>query len=147
MSFFHSLIVAFDFKCRPLKIPGISGVHKWLNLFTFEVTGRQFPSQIRILARYFPRFFLQTNRFKMARFLKKLTVKKGLSPGSLVHVGRRKVEKPSIRLIDYDRETLQEIDILDVQKSAEYKESDRVSWINIYGLHDAELIQTLCKSF
>jgi magnesium transporter len=44
----------------------------------------------------------------MARFFKKREETKGLSPGSLVFVGNKKVDNIRIRVIDYDGAQLKE---------------------------------------
>ena len=44
----------------------------------------------------------------MARFFKKREQIKGLSPGSLVFIGNKKVENVRIRVIDYDGTQLKE---------------------------------------
>ena len=83
----------------------------------------------------------------MARFLKKQEAKKGLPPGSLVHVGNRKIEHPRVRVIDYDRSNLDELELEDIGKSAGFKNTNTVSWINIDGVHDADIIQSLGDMF
>jgi len=45
----------------------------------------------------------------MARFLKKREESKGLATGSLVFIGDKKVENIRIRVIDYDKDTLNEM--------------------------------------
>ena len=44
----------------------------------------------------------------MPRFIKRISKKAGLSPGTLVHIGDHKTEKIKITLIDYDEVQLQE---------------------------------------
>ena len=41
----------------------------------------------------------------MLKFIKKTAQKPGLAPGTLVHVGERKVEKIRIRAIEFDEES------------------------------------------
>lgn len=38
----------------------------------------------------------------MPRLIKRISKKAGLPPGSLVHIGKRKVEKTRITIMDYD---------------------------------------------
>ena len=40
----------------------------------------------------------------MPKFIKKISKKVGLAPGTLVHIGEKKVENPRITVIDYDRD-------------------------------------------
>lgn len=79
----------------------------------------------------------------MARFFKKRVEAKGLAPGSLVFIGNQKIEKSSMKIIHYDKEHLEEIDIASVEEIPALKGAKSVSWLNIYGIHDTELIQRI----
>ena len=48
----------------------------------------------------------------MARFFKKREEIKGLSPGSLVFVGNKKVDNIRIRVIDYDGAQLKDVNFI-----------------------------------
>ncbi|APH39917.1 magnesium and cobalt transport protein CorA [Methanohalophilus halophilus] len=71
-----------------------------------------------------------------------------MGPGTLVHVGDKKVKEPILTLIEYNEEYLevhvnQDIDII---KNLEFAE-DRKIWINVDGLHQTELIESLGEVF
>lgn len=83
----------------------------------------------------------------MARFLKKKNGSIGQAPGSLVFIGSQKVEETKIRLIDYDKSFLQEMELHDIEESGKYKTTDTVTWLNLYGLHDIELIREIGRMF
>ena len=83
----------------------------------------------------------------MARFLKKKTESLGKAPGELIFVGEKKVDVPSIRMIDYNSSQLQEQDIETLQECMTCRDSDTVTWININGLHDLDLIRQVGESF
>ena len=83
----------------------------------------------------------------MARFFKKREQSKGLPPGSLVFIGKKKVEKIRIRIIDYDKNQLREDDPEDIKAAAEFKHTETVTWINIDGLHDTEVIRNAGSIF
>ena len=83
----------------------------------------------------------------MARFFKERVKNKGLSPGALVFIGRKKVDQPWLRLIDYDKNDLQERDLDDIHESKDLKNSETVSWINLYGLHETEIIKNVGEIF
>ena len=83
----------------------------------------------------------------MARFFKKREKNMGLAPGSLIFIGDQKVDKIHIRLIDYDKEKLKEEEIKDIKTGAEYKKTKTVTWINIDGLHDLNIMKELGESF
>ena len=44
----------------------------------------------------------------MSKFIKKISRKRGLPPGSLVHVGEKKTERARITIIDYDKTQFQD---------------------------------------
>ncbi|MBU1105365.1 MAG: magnesium/cobalt transporter CorA [Candidatus Riflebacteria bacterium] len=83
----------------------------------------------------------------MARFFKNREATIGQVPGELVFIGEQKVHETTIRVIDYDHETLTEQELKDVEDSIPYKEKDTVTWVNINGLHDLELIRQAGKGF
>ncbi len=83
----------------------------------------------------------------MARFIKDRSASKGQVPGSLILIGKQKMEQPVIQLMDIRSDTLEERELESVAEMAPYKESDSVSWINIWGIHDVQMIQTLGEQF
>jgi magnesium transporter len=58
----------------------------------------------------------------MTRFIKKVSKKIGLSPGALVHVGNKKVEKVGIRIIDYDEVQFQEKEAKTIEECFPFKD-------------------------
>lgn len=83
----------------------------------------------------------------MKKFINRLSKKKGLPPGTLVHVGEKKVEKARIRIIDYDSENFDEREVQSIEECFPYKDSSTVTWINIDGLHDVDLIEKIGQHF
>lgn len=83
----------------------------------------------------------------MARFLKKKNEVVGQVPGELVFIGEQKVTESTIRVIDYDQEKLSEQELRDIKEGLPYKETPTVTWININGLHETELIREIGKGF
>jgi magnesium transporter len=83
----------------------------------------------------------------MSRFSRKHKKKKGLTPGSLEFIGDRKVDTVSINLIDYDENNLTESTVKDLISLKPLKETPTVSWINMYGIHDANLLQKFGELF
>lgn len=78
-----------------------------------------------------------------ARFMKKRIANKGASPGTPIFIGNKKEESVRLRVIDYDGSNLTEDELKDIESSAKYQDTDTVTWINIDGLHDTELIQKI----
>jgi magnesium transporter len=83
----------------------------------------------------------------MRLFNKKGSKKAGLAPGTLVYVGERKIENVRIRLIDYDENRIEERELKSIDESLPYIEKESVTWINIDGLHDIDLISNIGKLF
>ncbi|MFB0555608.1 MAG: magnesium/cobalt transporter CorA [Phycisphaerae bacterium] len=81
------------------------------------------------------------------RTTKKRSSKAGLPPGTLVHVGEKKVESVRITFIDYDEQNFQEKQVTKIEECLKLKDTPTVSWINIDGIHDIELIEKLGKGF
>ena len=83
----------------------------------------------------------------MLRFMKKMSKKVGLPPGALVHVGDKKTEYVRIRVIDYDEENLEERELEKIEDCFSYKERSSITWINIDGLHEVDIIQRIGTHF
>ncbi len=82
-----------------------------------------------------------------SRLIKKTSIKRGLRPGSLIYIGEQKVEKVRIRVIDYDKTNLNEHEFDSIEETFPFKDNPNVSWINIDGLHDVEVLRKLGKNF
>lgn len=83
----------------------------------------------------------------MARFLNDRKAASGQIPGSLIHLGTKKLEKVRIRLLNYSIDDFVETEPNELDDCMPYIEKDKVSWINIDGLHDAGVIQKLGDLF
>jgi magnesium transporter len=83
----------------------------------------------------------------MAKRAKKRLKKAGLPPGTLVHVGEKKVEAVKISYLDYDEQNFQEKQVSNIEECFPFKTTPTVTWINIDGLHDVEIIEKLGKRF
>ena len=83
----------------------------------------------------------------MTHLLKKSSKKVGHSPGSLVHIGDRKVETIKITLMSYDADNLLEKQLPAVEDSFAYRDTPPVSWINVDGLHEIDVIEKIGMHF
>ena len=81
------------------------------------------------------------------RFIKRPPKKPGTAPGTLVPSLERPAEAPRIRWIGYDAEQLQEREIRHIEEILPLRESPAVSWINVDGLHDVALLETIGRHF
>jgi len=82
-----------------------------------------------------------------SRLVKQTSHKKGLQPGALIYIGEQKVEKVRIRVIDYDKDNLDEHEFESIEECFPFKDKSSISWINIDGLHDIEILRKLGAEF
>jgi len=84
----------------------------------------------------------------MPRLAKKAAKKKiGLPPGTLVHVGEKKIEKIRISIIDYDETQFEEKEAKTVEECFLFKDKPTITWINVDGLHEVNVIEQLGGHF
>jgi magnesium transporter len=73
--------------------------------------------------------------------------KTGMAPGSLVHVGEVKTKAPTISLFEWDAKTLSERTLPANELSSLTSATKGKLWVNVHGLHDAELVKQLGETF
>lgn len=83
----------------------------------------------------------------MARLIRKVSKKKGLPPGSPIHAGEKKEEKIKISIIDYDEKQYHEKVTERIEECFPFKDKSTVTWINIDGIHNTEIIEKMGKHF
>lgn len=64
-----------------------------------------------------------------------------------MHSGERKTEEIRISIIDYDASEVTERSMKDISECSPYKQMDTVTWINIDGLHDIKILETLGEQY
>lgn len=78
---------------------------------------------------------------------KKRSAKSGLPPGSPVHVGKVSDELIKISVLDYDQTFAAQKELTSVSECRSLLSSESITWINIDGLHDIEIISQLGTMF
>lgn len=73
--------------------------------------------------------------------------KKGLGPGSLIHVGKKKDTPVKVTAIVYDQNGNHEFDVKDISVCEGMTDSQSISWVNVDGIHDASVISAIGKQF
>lgn len=76
----------------------------------------------------------------MSRSLKSPSHKAGFPPGTIVHVGDVYQSETKIFLINYNLDGVEEPQLESLEQLLNYKNSDQITWVNIEGLSDADLI-------
>lgn len=71
------------------------------------------------------------------------SVKTGLPPGSLIHIGEKHAEKAKITLCRYGESLFEENEISDLKGVRPPREEETVTWLQIDGLHDVQLLEQM----
>ena len=79
--------------------------------------------------------------------IKRQSDKLGLSPGSYVFLGKQKQEKVEINLMVYNEETYNFKFSDTIEDALSQSKSNNVTWMNIYGLHETEILKKIEKHF
>ena len=83
----------------------------------------------------------------MQKHFKKRSEKGGLPPGTLVYIGEKKVEKVIITVFNYDSEQYEEKELKSIEECFPYKDRPNVTWINMEGIHQAEIMEKIANHF
>ena len=81
------------------------------------------------------------------RFLKKRSVKTGLPPGSLVHIGETPAKAAGISTIRYDSISFQEQRFDSLNDCLPNLEQSGITWLNVEGVHNLEIIRRLGEHY
>lgn len=68
----------------------------------------------------------------------------GTAPATLI---APTTAKPVVTHIEYDRETYEEFDVVNVDQCFPYRDNNKITWINIDGLGDVELLKKLGEHY
>jgi magnesium transporter len=83
----------------------------------------------------------------MSESLRSASRKAGLPPGSLVHVGEVLETEARITIVDYNKDIIEEQTVESIEQILQYREKDTVTWVNIEGLGNVELIGAIGDYF
>lgn len=83
----------------------------------------------------------------MAESLKTASEKKGLPPGSLIHVGEVLSDATRISLVDFDADHIVEREIESLADILDYKDKDTVTWVIVEGLTNIGLVEAIGDYF
>ncbi|MBU0581293.1 MAG: magnesium/cobalt transporter CorA [Candidatus Margulisbacteria bacterium] len=71
----------------------------------------------------------------------------GLPPGTLIHIGEQKTEKIKITIINYDEAHYTEKELGSVEETYPFKNSPGITWINIDGIHQLNIIEKIGRHY
>jgi magnesium transporter len=83
----------------------------------------------------------------MNKLIKGRSKKAGLPPGALIHIGAKKTQVPKITIIDYDETNFQERETKAIEECFLFREKPSVTWINVDGLHQIEILEKLGECY
>jgi magnesium transporter len=75
------------------------------------------------------------------------TKKTGLPAGTIIHTGERKTGDVRIDLIEYNAATFTEEHLNGLTACLSFQNKDTITWLNIEGLHDTELMSRIGSCF
>jgi magnesium transporter len=78
---------------------------------------------------------------------KRRSSKTGMPPGTLIHLGERKIEHSTTTLIEYSADAFAERQFDSLAASREFTPSQPVLWLNVYGLHEPEVLSEIGRRF
>lgn len=84
---------------------------------------------------------------KIKRIIKPKPKKIGLAPGTLVYTGEKKEQPVKISVIDFNADEIVDKEVKSAEDVFQLKETDTISWINLDGLHNIDLIEKIGKHF
>jgi magnesium transporter len=86
-------------------------------------------------------------KLKNIKLPKRRSKPAGLPPGTLIHVGERRVENVRMTYIDYNEQNFDEKQVAAIEDCFVFKTTPTVTWINIDGLHDVQIIEKIGQRF
>ncbi len=83
----------------------------------------------------------------LPRIIRRRSEKKGLPPGTVVYVGEKKSEEVKIRIIDFNETHFEEKEAREVEACFPFKDKPTITWINIDGVHEVDVVEKIGKHF
>jgi len=99
-----------------------------------------------------PKWFLHSletewGGIKLSEEHKRISEGVGLPPGTPVYIGEERKGKVKISIIDYSETEFQEKIVETAEECFPFKEKPTVTWINVIGVHDVNILQSLGTHF
>jgi magnesium transporter len=82
----------------------------------------------------------------MRSIIPKRSKKRGLPPGTIVHIGEQRREPVKLSVIKYDAADFQEKTVANVEEACAFRNKSSVMWLNVDGVHQPEIIEQVGKS-
>ncbi len=83
----------------------------------------------------------------MAESFETISKNKGLSPGTVVYIGEEKTAEVRISVIDYNKNEFIKREGVKAEDCFPFKDKDSITWINIDGVHNTDIIENIGEYF
>ena len=83
----------------------------------------------------------------MSDSLSPLSEKVGMSPGSLIHIGDVHDQEPAITVTNYNKKHAEVHKVESIDEILKLKENETITWVDIEGLRNTELIDSIGQTF
>jgi len=83
----------------------------------------------------------------VTRFTRRSAHKAGLAPGTATYVGEASEAPVEITVMNYDDASLEEKTVVSAEDCFAFKDDPHVTWINVDGVHQVDLIERLGEHF
>lgn len=80
---------------------------------------------------------------KLMKSYRHSSKKAGAPPGTLQHMGEQKIAESQIFVTDFSKKSLESSELENISKVFPYLDRETITWVQIHGLHEIELIQEL----
>jgi magnesium transporter len=81
------------------------------------------------------------------KLVRRRSRKSGLPPGTLIHIGERKVDEAKITVFFYDEARFEEAHVRAAEEIPFPKDESLVTWINVDGIHQTDILERLGERF
>ncbi|TLS37721.1 magnesium/cobalt transporter CorA [Pseudalkalibacillus caeni] len=73
--------------------------------------------------------------------------KEGLPPGSLIYIGKEPVQEVTVDVFEYNDQFVEERRLDEVLDVGKYLDKETVTWININGVHNVNMVDSIGRQF
>lgn len=71
----------------------------------------------------------------------------GAPPGTLIHTGRRSMQTPIVRRINYSAERVDELELAAATPPEQLRAAAGITWLDVVGLHETDLMEHIGGAF
>jgi magnesium transporter len=77
----------------------------------------------------------------------KLSLKAGMPPGTIIHVGKKYAADVSLSAVFYNAETVEQKELKNIKECADLLKRNGITWINLVGISNTQVIEDIGKQF